>query len=348
MTPEKGCDTLRTVSGESTGYKIFNEKGLPMISSIYHRKLMLSLLLLSAFLMNGMGLLVCPGRVLAAQSTPLAKTELSMGSIGVSENKASQSKVSKTYDSLPISFEANLGQHPDTAVKYLSRAHAYDLALTTKEAVFTLRNASSGSCDKSRRLSETAPPEVLKMKLRGARTSPLVPDSTALPWKVNYFLGDDPATWRSNIPAFSRLVQKGVYKGIDIAYYGNQQQLEYDFIVAPQTDPRVITLEFEGAKSLRVDANGDLILSTAHGQLRQHKPKAFQVIGGMSREISARTVIKGKRRVGFKLAPYDTTKTLIIDPVLSYSTYIANGEPVIANLALDSAGNVYVVGEVRA
>src|ERR1041384_5113669 len=120
---------------------------------------------------------------------------------------------------------------------------------------------------------------------------------------MNYFLGDDPARWRPNVPTYSRLVQRQVYKGIDIAYYGNQQQLEYDFIVAPGSDPNVITLEFAGLQSLRVDANGDLLLGTARGQLRQHKPTAFQIVDGVRREISARTVIKGRRRVGFQLAP---------------------------------------------
>ena len=315
-----------------------------MIISAYHGNIMLSLLLVSTFLMNWIALLVSPESVLAARSTPLAKTELGTRSKVVSENRAIQSKVNKAYDGLPLSFETNLGQHPDPAVKYFSRARDYDLALTTNDAVFTLRNSSVGSANTSRGSSEIAPPEVLKMKLHGARTSPLVPDSAPLPGKLNYFLGNDPSTWRRNIPAFSRLMRRGVYKGIDIAYYGNQQQLEYDFIVAPGNDPSVITLEFTGLKSLRLNANGELILATSRRQLHQHKPRAFQVVDGIRHEISARTVIKGKRRVGFKLAPYDQTKELIIDPVLSYSTYIANGEPIISDMALDSAGNVYVVG----
>jgi len=314
-----------------------------IISSPYRRKLALSFLLLLTLLMNSSVLLICSRTVLAAESTPSLVTK------ELSDNKGTLSKVNDAYNQLPMSFEANLGQHSDTAVKYLSRARNYDLTLATNQAVFTLRNSLVGSGSESHSRSGIAnPPDVLRMKLLGARTSPLIPDSVQLPGKMNYFLGDDPATWRPNVPTYSRLVQRQVYKGIDIAYYGNQQQLEYDFIVAPGSDPNVITLEFAGLQSLRVDANGDLLLGTARGQLRQHKPTAFQIVDGVRREISARTVIKGRRRVGFKLAPYDPTKTLIIDPVLSYSTYIANGEPVVANIALDSAGNAYVVGEVLA
>src|SRR5215471_838354 len=231
----------------------------------HSRKMMLSFILVTTFLMNW--LLVCPQHIQAARSTQfaLAKSPSSTTLKAVADNKI-QSKASNAYDALPMSFEANLGQQPDARVKYLARARNYELALTNSEAVFTLRNSSVRHAGEFPRPSGGGNrSDSLKMKLRGGIPSPLIPDSEEVPWKVNYFMSNDPASWRTEIPAFSRVVQKGVYKGIDIAYYGKQDQLEYDFIVAPGSNPGVIALEFEGLKSLRVDSRGDLILSTARG-----------------------------------------------------------------------------------
>lgn len=323
-----------------------------MKSSRGRGKQMMGVALASAGLMNWVMLVVCsvPAGGLSrmpAESAGFAQTGSSIAASRlVMADSSIQSRVSGAYGKLPLSFEPNLGQDPDAAVRFISHSANYAVALTPAEAVFTIRNSRADARDENSSASSIATQRsaVLRMKLRGATRTPLVEDSGELPGKVNYFLGSDPTGWRANVPAYSRVTQKGVYPGVDLVYYGNQQELEYDFIVSPGADPRVISLEFEGAQSIRLDGNGDLVLTTARGDIRQHKPRAYQIVGGKHKEISARTVIKGKRRVSFKLSSYDRTRPLVIDPVLSYSTYIAIGDAVIYDIAVDALGNAYVIG----
>jgi len=100
------------------------------------------------------------------------------------------------------------------------------------------------------------------MRLVGANTEAEVTGEDELAGKTNYFIGDDPQQWHMNINNFARVHYREIYKGVDVVYYGNQHQLEYDFIVSPDADPRSIALEFAGAQNIKVDAQGELILRT--------------------------------------------------------------------------------------
>src|SRR6185295_2469207 len=106
-----------------------------------------------------------------------------------------------------------------------------------------------------------------------------------LPGKANYFIGNDPSRWRTNVPTYAKVRSNGVYPGIDLVYYGQQRQLEYDFVVAPGADPQKIVLGFEGADAVEIDAHGDLVLHTAGGDVRQHKPVVYQEVDGVRRAI---------------------------------------------------------------
>ena len=143
-----------------------------------------------------------------------------------------------------------------------------------------------------------------------------------LPGKSHYLIGSDPAKWRTNVPTYAKVGYEDVYPGVDLVYYGNQGQLEYDFVVAPGADPRVITLAFDGAREVHIDARGELVLGVEGGEIRQHKPVVYQEVAGVRQEVAGRYVMKGKRQVGFRLAEYDRNLPLIIDPVLVYSTYL--------------------------
>src|SRR5688572_25139265 len=170
-------------------------------------------------------------------------------------------RAGEAYGNLPLSFEANAGQ-ADSRVKFLSRGSGYGLFLTQNEAVIALRPGRAGGAS-----------AVLRMSLAGANAEPRLTATGELPGKSNYFIGKDPAKWRTNVAHFSRVRYEAVYKGIDLEYYGNQRQLEYDFRVAPGADPDRIRLAFGGAQGIRVDeATGDLVLETKGGELRQHKP----------------------------------------------------------------------------
>jgi hypothetical protein len=269
--------------------------------------------------------------------------------------QTTRKQITDTYGKLPLSFEVNDGQF-DARVKFLSRGSGYSFFLTSTEAVLALNRSVAGGADKlppsaqRRRAKQQAAhtrPEVLRMRLAGANPAPAIAGVDALPGTSNYFTGDDPARWRTNVAHYSRVRYEEVYPGIDLVYYGNQRQLEYDFVVAAGADPELIRVRFAGARKVEIERGGDLVLHTAGGQVRQHKPFVYQEVeGGGRQQIASSYVLTGKHEIGFRLARYDATKPLIIDPVLVYSTYLGgNASDTGEGIAVDAEGNAYITGE---
>jgi hypothetical protein len=156
------------------------------------------------------------------------------------------------------------------------------------------------------------------MRLVGAESVPLARGLGELPGKVNYLIGSDPEQWRLGVPLYGRVAYDGVYPGIDLVYHGNAHHLEYDFIVAPGADPRAIGLRFEGASVPEIDAHGNLVLRTAGGEVRLSRPIVFQEREGARHETGGAFVLREGGHVGFWVGPYDTTRPLVIDPVIVY------------------------------
>src|SRR5216684_3685743 len=205
-------------------------------------------------------------------------------------------RVSENYGKLPLHFEANRGQ-TDKDVRFLSRGLGYSLYLTAGEAVLVLSKPHAHSGQAPRDANAQVKSVALRMSLVGAAPKPHVSGLEKQPAKANYFIGKDPAKWRSNVPTFAKVHYQNVYPGIDLVYYGNQRQLEYDFVVAPGADPKKIVLGFKGADKLQIDAKGELVLHAAGGDIRQHKPIIYQNIDGSRREIAGGYVRKGANRV---------------------------------------------------
>jgi len=248
-----------------------------------------------------------------------------------------QARIVDTYGKLPLSFEANRGQ-TDSSVKFLSHTGAYSLFLTGDEAVFTLNGQKA---EKSR---GSHPTGMLRMKLRNANVAAKVSGIDQLAGTSSYFIGNDPAKWDSNVPTYGKVKYEGIYSGIDLVYYGNQRQLEYDFIVAPAANPRRIAFDITGAKRIQRDAHGDLIFSMGGAEIRWQKPVVYQEKNGTRREVAADYFVSYNSRVSFRLANYDTSKELYIDPVV-YATYLGGtAQDVGYGIAVDSAGDVYITG----
>jgi hypothetical protein len=177
--------------------------------------------------------------------------------------QAANPRMVRSYGKLPLRFEANDGQR-DTQVKFISRGNGYSLFLTSTEALLRLQRSRAAKGPAGTRTSSTNPPSapssksraVLKMKLVGADPSSQPTGRDKLHGKSNYFIGNDPAKWRTNVPNYAKVKYAGVYPGIDLVYYGNQRQLEFDFVVAPGADPRAIRLAIDGAEKRRVAKSG--------------------------------------------------------------------------------------------
>jgi len=200
-------------------------------------------------------------------------------------------------------------------------------------------------------------PAVLRMRLVGANPSSSVKGLQELTGKTNYLRGKDRGRWRTNVPNFAKVNYEDIYPGISLFYHGSPAEpgkLEYDFVVAPGTDPRAIKLAFQGASRIAVDARGDLVAELEGQEIRLHKPFVYQPASGKSKHprqgIDGTYALIGDNQVTFQVSAYDPHEALVIDPVLEYSTYLGGsgddlGSPsTVQGVAVDPAGNSYVIG----
>jgi len=274
---------------------------------------------------------------------------------------AARGRVQANYAALPLAFEQNLGQ-ADARVKYMARGNGYTLFLTANDAVFSLRSRSAQSESSSvrrvpelraknsmgQRSAQKDSTAVVRMRLVGGNLLAKVSASDQLPGRSNYFLGNDPSKWHSDVAHYARVSYQDVYPGVNMAFHGAQSQTEFDFVVAPGANPAPIGFHFTGAQAMKTDDSGNLVISSAAGDVLLHKPVAYQEQNGARQAVDARFVLKAGNQVRFELGNYDRSRKLVIDPSVSYaySTYLgglANDEGY--GIAFDSTGDAYVTGQ---
>ena len=294
----------------------------------------------------GAGKHIVPGK---ARSATAAASELAKpGAVRESP------RWTEAYGHLPLSFEENQGQTA-REVRYVSHGSGYELFLTPQEAVLALRpkqhydlsprhrTASIRAMRKARRAGQMT---AVRMQLEGANPHPDIAGMERLPTQVNYFIGNDPKKWHTDVPAFARVKYAEVYPGVDLVFYGNQRRLEYDFIVAPGADPKAIQLKIDGAHKMRINSHGDLVLSVAGGEVELEKPLIYQKVRGERREIAGNYTIDGLHRISFSVPSYDRSAPLILDPVLDYATYLGGTLDDIGwAIAVDGSGDSFIAGQ---
>jgi len=258
-----------------------------------------------------------------------------------------RARIVESFGRLPLGFEASQGQM-NGSLEYVARGAGYSIHLTSGETTLELQTPSPIANLKSR----------IRLRPIGAAAGVAPEPLDPLPGRGNYFIGNDPREWRTNIPSYAKVRYRNLYRGIDLVYYGNQRQLEYDFIVAPHEDPRRIELGFEGADAIEMDSQGDLLLEVGDRQLEMRKPFVYQDVNGRRQEIAAsyrliessairnpQSAIRNQT-VGFQIGDYDPALPLVIDPIVDYATYFGgSGTDIGYGIAVDSRNNVYVTGQ---
>src|ERR1700730_11456071 len=234
--------------------------------------------------------------------------------------------ISSAFDKLPLTFEANHGQ-TGVQAKFVAHGKGYSAFLTAGGMILSLRPSKAVLAQQMAQAAPTASPyqplkTTLQFNLLGATQNPTVIGEDQRPGRVNYFFGRDPKLWHTNVPAYGKVRYKNVYPGIDLVYYGNHQRLEYDFEVSVGGDPNRIRFEIKGADQIQLDSNGDLILKISGDELRFQNPIVYQESKGQRVGVDGRYVMTDSTHVGFRVAQFDSSKPLVIDPVLVYSTYL--------------------------
>lgn len=291
----------------------------------------------------------------------LVPSLLTTTAVSADAGATAQLRARSLFAGLPLIFEPNQGQGnldpADPRAKFVTRGSGYSLFLGSKGAILSLVSRTPSKPSRqdstnqaSTKQSSTKQPaalgraDTLQMKLVGSNPDVNLEGADLLPGKSNYLLGSDPTKWRQDVPQFARVRYENVYPGINLLFYGNQGRLEYDFQVAPGSDPGRAELEFDGAKKVELK-DGALVVQASDGSVQLQAPRVYQEIDGKQQPVDGRFVLRGANRAGFAIGPYDHSRELVIDPILSFSTYFGgSGDELATSIAVDASFNLYLTG----
>ena len=264
---------------------------------------------------------------------------------------------------MPLAFTLNNGQWPDS-ILYRANAGGATMWFTPNGAYYqftrrigrtdSLATGPDAMADRMRTLGypherDSMETMMIKASFVGCNPNPQLAGDNVLDYTCNYFLGSDQSKWRTDVPNYTSVTYKEVYPGIDLKYYGDGHRMEYDFIVPPNGDYSRIKIQYEGAKSLAVNASGDLVIETAWGSVTEKAPVVYQMDGANRTAITGAYRVTDSHSFGFALgAGYNRLLPVVIDPVLSYSTYLGGSDAEQSNgIVVDASGCAYVTGETK-
>jgi uncharacterized repeat protein (TIGR01451 family) len=289
---------------------------------------------------------------------------------------ATRERVTHGLFNLPLRFIANAGQ-ADPAVRFTVKGAGHTIFFTEEEVVFSASSSEfrvSGSVSHNRLdpASETQYPipniqypisntqlptrnsSTVRLRFVGANPHPLIEGLSPMQGVANFFLGNDPAEWQVNVPTYGAVAYRDLYPGVDLVYRGTEGYLKSEFLVAPGADPAAIQMVYRGVEGVHLREDGALVLETGLGELIEEAPLIYQEADGVRQEVGGGYVVLSPgvgletHRVGFQVGAYDPTRLLVIDPELSFASYLGGGDWDRAfGIAVDSEGNIYVAGETR-
>lgn len=273
-----------------------------------------------------------------------------LAKLGLKEaDTKTKAQISENYGKLPLRFEKNIGQTNEN-IDFISHNNNYTLFLSPTKATFSFKKEKNinnfvHKLKINEQNSNVTPTNTLTMQLVKGNVNADIVEVKKLETVSNYFLSNDKKQWQANVENFAKIKYQNVYPGIDVVYYGTQRQLEYDFIVAPYADPKLINLAFVEAENLTINNDGNLVIIANNQELYKKKPYIYQEVNGIKKQIVSSYIIKENKEVSFQLGDYDTSKPLIIDPMIGYSTYLGGTGSDFSNaIAVDNTGNAYIVG----
>jgi len=303
-------------------------------------------LAVAALVLTTAGMLDAPERTAASSAKPAPASHRPSGPAAATGQARARAAAA-----LPSGFEINGGQ-TDRRVTFLAHGSGYTLFLTATEAVLNVTTRAAGAT-KAGTKADTASGrptggDVVRLRLVGANAHARIAGQGRLPGASNYLIGHSRRSWHTGVRSYAQVAYNGIYRRINLVYHGARRQLEYDFVLAPGASPRAIKLAVGGARGLSLDRAGNLVLRLPGGSLSTNRPVVYQQVRGQRVAVSGRYALLGHNEVGFTVGRYDTRQPLVIDPVLSYSTYLggsADGsDSAGAAVAVDPAGDAYVTG----
>jgi hypothetical protein len=229
---------------------------------------------------------------------------------------------------MPLSFEPT-----GTPGRFLARSNGYMMTIGATDSSVAVTGADAASTP------------TLHFSFEHANAAATIDAIDPLPGVTNYYVGKDPKDWRLGVKNYAKLRAKQIYPGVDVVYYGDQCRLEFDFVVAPKANPDRIALTFSGMDKLYVDSDGDLVAEMNGRPVHLAKPFAYQKIAGEKKPVSLAYTLVNKNQARLQIGDYDKNLELVIDPTLSYSTYLGGSQGDTANgIALDASANAYITG----